>query len=74
MSTEKLISGISRIDKHKYLNTSHEIKYMFFSMSRTAIPHTPPMMVAISRLLNELYREMDGHILAKYTLKGIYEN
>ena len=25
-------------------------------------------------LLNELYREMDGHILAKYTLKGIYEN
>lgn len=25
-------------------------------------------------LLNELYRKMDGHILAKYTLKGIYEN
>ena len=25
-------------------------------------------------LLNELYREMDGHILAEYTLKGIYEN
>ena len=25
-------------------------------------------------LLNELYREMDGHILDRYTLKGIYEN
>ena len=25
-------------------------------------------------LLNELYREMDGHILAEHTLKGIYEN
>lgn len=25
-------------------------------------------------LLNELYREMAGHILAEYTLKGIYEN
>ncbi len=25
-------------------------------------------------LLNELYREMDGHILEQYTLKGIYEN
>lgn len=25
-------------------------------------------------LLNELYREVDGHILAEYTLKGIYEN
>ncbi len=25
-------------------------------------------------LLNELYREMDGHILAQHTLKGIYEN
>ena len=49
MSTEKLISGISRIDKHKYLNISQGIKYMFFSMSRTDIPHSPPMMVAISR-------------------------
>lgn len=25
-------------------------------------------------LLNELFREMDGHILNQYTLKGIYEN
>ena len=25
-------------------------------------------------LLNELHREMDSHILAEYTLKGIYEN
>ena len=25
-------------------------------------------------LLNELYREMDGHILDQFTLKGIYEN
>lgn len=25
-------------------------------------------------LLNELYRAMEGHILAQYTLKGIYEN
>ncbi|NSB13881.1 YbhB/YbcL family Raf kinase inhibitor-like protein [Clostridium beijerinckii] len=25
-------------------------------------------------LLNELYHEMDGHILEKYTLKGIYKN
>lgn len=25
-------------------------------------------------LLNELYREMEGHILEEYTLKGIYEN
>ena len=25
-------------------------------------------------LLNELYREMDGHILGAFTLKGIYEN
>ena len=24
-------------------------------------------------LLNELYREMDGHILDQFTLKGIYE-
>lgn len=25
-------------------------------------------------LLNELYHEMDGHILEQYTLKGIYKN
>lgn len=25
-------------------------------------------------LLNELYHQMDGHILEEYTLKGIYEN
>ena len=25
-------------------------------------------------LYNELYRAMDGHILAEYTIKGIYEN
>ncbi|NOW82699.1 hypothetical protein B0H39_000580 [Clostridium beijerinckii] len=25
-------------------------------------------------LLNELYHEMDGHILERYTLKGIYKN
>ncbi len=25
-------------------------------------------------LLNELYHQMDGHILEQYTLKGIYEN
>ena len=25
-------------------------------------------------LLNELYQEMDGHILDQFTLKGIYEN
>lgn len=25
-------------------------------------------------LLNELYRAMEGHVLAQYTLKGIYEN
>lgn len=25
-------------------------------------------------LLNELYREMDGHILAENTIKGIYDN
>ena len=25
-------------------------------------------------LLNELYRAMEGHILAEFTLKGIYEN
>jgi hypothetical protein len=25
-------------------------------------------------LLNELYREMDEHILDQFTLKGIYEN
>ncbi|MCX4300076.1 MAG: YbhB/YbcL family Raf kinase inhibitor-like protein, partial [Lachnospiraceae bacterium] len=25
-------------------------------------------------LLNELHREMDGHILDQFTLKGIYEN
>ena len=25
-------------------------------------------------LLDELFREMDGHILDQYTLKGIYEN
>jgi hypothetical protein len=25
-------------------------------------------------LLNELYRAMEGHILAEYTLKGIYKN
>ena len=24
-------------------------------------------------LLNELFHEMEGHILSKYTLKGIYE-
>ena len=24
-------------------------------------------------LLNELHREMDGHILGQFTLKGIYE-
>ena len=24
-------------------------------------------------LLNELYREMDGHIIDQFTLKGIYE-
>ena len=25
-------------------------------------------------LLNELYHQMDGHVLEQYTLKGIYEN
>ena len=25
-------------------------------------------------LLNELYKKMDGHILAQYTLKGLYDN
>ena len=41
--------GISRIDKHKYLNISQGMKYIFFSKSKTVIPHAPPMMVAISR-------------------------
>ncbi len=64
-------------------NQSNELSCYYGGMTPPDQPHIYELHVfALDRMLNlkqgfflnELYREMEGHILEQVTLKGIYEN
>ena len=50
INTEKLIIGISKNEKNKYLSKSLGMRYIFFSKDKITIPKIPPITVAISRV------------------------
>ena len=82
-TTKDFIQGINSWISIQGGEQSKELSSFYGGMAPPDMPHVYEIHVfAIDKLLdidnqflmNELYRKIEGHVLASYTLKGIYSN
>lgn len=82
-TTKDFIQGVNSWISAQGGNQSKELSSFYGGMAPPDAPHTYEIHVyALDTVLdlkngflyNELYRQMDGHILETYTVKGIYKN
>lgn len=82
-STTDFVQGVNSWMSQQGGNQSVELSSFYGGMAPPNAPHVYELHVfALDTMLdlekgfymNELYHKMDGHILAQYTLKGIYHN
>lgn len=82
-NAKDFLQGINSWTSIQGNNQSKELSCYYGGMTPPDKPHLYELHVfALDKLLdlqngfllNELYHEMEGHVLAKFTLKGVYHN
>lgn len=83
ISATDFVQGVNSWTSVQGGQQSHELSCFFGGMLPPDAPHLYELHVfALDTMLdvqtgfymNDLYKKMDGHILAQYTLKGLYRN